>query len=157
LGDLLDKSVARFRLAHPENPLIEDRDQGLPTLTLDAHLFRRAIDNLLDNAGKYSLKGGKVTLRCRAMANGTTVEIQDEGRGIGPSDLPKLFTPFFRADRSRTRATGGVGLGLTLARRIVDAHGGKLEVHSELGQGTTALVQLPLETTAPSSDPPSPS
>ena len=71
------------------------------------------------------------------------MEVRDEGIGIDASDLPHLFTPFFRSDRSRARKTGGVGLGLALARRIVVAHGGSLTLESQPGVGTTARVTLP--------------
>jgi signal transduction histidine kinase len=71
------------------------------------------------------------------------MEVADQGIGIDAQDLPRIATPFFRTDRSRARTTGGVGLGLTLVRRIVDAHGGTLALESEPGAGTTARVTLP--------------
>jgi signal transduction histidine kinase len=73
----------------------------------------------------------------------TVVEVTDYGEGIAADDLPHLFTPFFRADRSRARVTGGVGLGLALAKRIVEAHGGTLEARSTLGMETTMTISLP--------------
>ena len=73
------------------------------------------------------------------------IEVEDHGAGIPEEDLPHLFRPFFRGDRSRTRTTGGVGLGLLLARRIVEAHGGRLEIASRVGAGTTARITLPAE------------
>jgi signal transduction histidine kinase len=73
--------------------------------------------------------------------------VRDSGQGISTEDLPHLFTPFFRADKSRARATGGLGLGLLLARRIVEAHQGTIRVESELGEGTTVFVSLPLHET----------
>ena len=71
------------------------------------------------------------------------LEIKDRGIGIAPADAPHLFTPFFRSDRSRNRSTGGVGLGLVLSRRIVEAHGGTLTIESDLNAGTTARFLLP--------------
>jgi two-component system OmpR family sensor kinase len=143
-GDLLDKAVSRFRAAHPAHLLVDERASDLPVVVADAQLLRRALDNLLDNAGKYSPPGSQVTLRTACRGDRLEVEVLDQGRGIEPEDLPNLFTPFFRAERSRNRATGGVGLGLTLARRILDAHGGTLEVRSEQGKGTRAALGLPL-------------
>jgi two-component system, OmpR family, sensor kinase len=70
-------------------------------------------------------------------------EVGDQGLGIPPEDIPHVFVPFFRGERSRSRGTGGVGLGLTLAKRIVEAHGGTIEVSSAKGAGTTVLVELP--------------
>jgi len=67
----------------------------------------------------------------------------DRGSGIPAADLPRIFTAFFRGERSRSRETGGVGLGLTLAKRIVEAHGGRIELTSEVGVGTTVAVTIP--------------
>jgi signal transduction histidine kinase len=71
------------------------------------------------------------------------IQVVDNGEGIAPEDVSRLFTPFFRADRSRARATGGVGLGLALSRRIVEAHGGTLVADSAPGRGTTMTITLP--------------
>ena len=70
-------------------------------------------------------------------------EVRDRGAGISADELPRVFTPFYRAERSRSRETGGVGLGLTLAKRIVEAHGGTIAVDSQVGVGTTVRVTLP--------------
>jgi two-component system, OmpR family, sensor kinase len=72
------------------------------------------------------------------------IVIEDQGCGIDPGDLERVFTPFFRSDRSRTRETGGVGLGLTLAKRIVEAHGGRIVVQSRIDLGTRVSMSLPL-------------
>jgi signal transduction histidine kinase len=140
---LLDKAAARFRTARPSHTLEVSTEGALPALDADPMLLRRALDNLLDNAGKYSESGTRVRLSARPTDAGLQVEIQDEGIGIDPNDLPHLFTPFFRSDRSRARTTGGVGLGLALARRIVTAHGGTLTLESQPGAGTTARIVLP--------------
>ncbi|ATB28554.1 sensor histidine kinase [Melittangium boletus] len=140
---LMDKAAARFRSARPEHRLDVTMDPGLPVLEVDPVLLRRAIDNLLDNAGKYSEPHTTVRLRARPSSAGLEVEVADEGIGIDAKDMEQLFTPFFRSDRSRARKTGGVGLGLALARRIVVAHGGSLSLESQPGQGTTARVTLP--------------
>ncbi|PTL84186.1 cell wall metabolism sensor histidine kinase WalK [Vitiosangium sp. GDMCC 1.1324] len=140
---LLDKAATRFRSARPEHRLDVRVEGALPALEADPVLLRRAFDNLLDNAGKYSEPHTTVRLLARPLDNGLQVEVRDEGIGIDANDLPHLFTPFFRSDRSRARKTGGVGLGLALARRIVIAHGGTLTLESQPGQGTTARVILP--------------
>jgi signal transduction histidine kinase len=92
----------------------------------DAHLLTRAIENLIDNALRYTSKGGRVTIGCHATQEGVAFTIADTGPGIPPADLPHLFTPLFRGESSRNRRTGGAGLGLTIARRILLAHGGDL-------------------------------
>ncbi|MET0406655.1 MAG: HAMP domain-containing sensor histidine kinase [Cystobacter sp.] len=140
---LLDKAAARFRSAHPQHTLDVRMDDTLPVLEADPVLLRRALDNLLDNAGKYSEPHTTVRLTARGSTDGLVVEVADQGIGIDAKDRERLFTPFFRSDRSRARRTGGVGLGLALARRIVVAHGGSLVLESQPGQGTTARVQLP--------------
>lgn len=144
LTALLERSAQRFAQLHPTHALRRDIDDGLPTLRLDPVLFRRAVDNLLDNAGKYSSEGSEVVLRAFLDEHGATrVEVEDHGVGIAPEDQERLFTPFFRAERSRSRRKGGTGLGLLLARRIVEAHGGTLSLESALGSGTTARIQVP--------------
>jgi two-component system OmpR family sensor kinase len=140
---LVDKAAARFRSAHPQHRLEVRMESALPMVEADPVLLRRALDNLLDNAGKYSEPQTTVRLLARPLEHGLQVEVHDEGIGIDANDLPHLFTPFFRSDRSRARRTGGVGLGLALARRIVVAHGGTLTLESQPGQGTMARVILP--------------
>jgi signal transduction histidine kinase len=111
----------------------------------DPVLLRRAIDNLLDNAAKYSDKDQPVTF---AIENGSPERVAfaviDKGIGMSPEDLEHAFTPFWRADGSRTRKTGGVGLGLALARRIALAHGGDVTLSSTKNQGTTATLVTPI-------------
>jgi signal transduction histidine kinase len=142
-ADLAERSAERFRAAWPSRRL-ELRVEGpLPELDADPALLRRALDNLLDNARKYSEEGEPVELSARAEGGALVLEVRDRGIGIDAADLPRLFTPFFRTDRSRARGTGGVGLGLALAKRIVEAHGGTIEVESEPGKGTRVRVRVP--------------
>lgn len=148
-ADFLRDTAERFRQGHPECPLQLELATGLPALEADAVLLRRAVHNLLDNARKYSEPGSPVTLRARADAGTVHVEVEDRGIGISADDLPSLSTPFFRTDRSRTRDTGGVGLGLTLVRRIVEAHGGTLAIHSVPEGGTRVTLALPRAPAAP--------
>jgi signal transduction histidine kinase len=139
LGDLAD----RFRAADPGRPLALEVAPGLPAVEADAPLLRRLVQNLLDNARKYSEPGTPVTLAARREAGAVLLEVRDRGIGIDAEDLPRLFTPFFRTDRSRTRGTGGVGLGLALAKRIAEAHGGAIAADSRPGEGTVIRVTLP--------------
>lgn len=144
LGELLGEVAARFRAADPARPLSVELAPGLPPVEADAPLLRRLVDNLLDNARKYSEPGTPVTLAARAAEGAVVVEVRDRGIGIDAADLPRLFTPFFRTDRSRARGTGGVGLGLALAKRIAEAHGGSIAAESAQGEGTTIRVVLPV-------------
>jgi signal transduction histidine kinase len=142
--DVTARAAERFRAAHPERPLEVVVDPDLPRLEADPMLLRRVLDNVLENAHKYTPDPkSAVTLRARAHAPGVRFTVEDRGAGIAREDLEHVFTPFFRADRSRSRGTGGVGLGLTLAKRIVEAHGGTIAVVSVRGEGTTVHVDLP--------------
>ena len=139
-----DDAAQRFRARFPGRTLATRIEPGLPTLEADATLLRRALDNLLENAHKYSPNAGSaVHFSASSGAGSTCFEVRDRGVGIDAEDLTRVFSPFFRAERSRTRAAGGVGLGLTLAKQIVEAHGGTLQLESALGEGTTASVLLP--------------
>jgi signal transduction histidine kinase len=142
VSDLADAALARS-LVYPNERLELDIEDGLPLIEGDGALLRRVIDNLIDNARKYSEPHSPITLRMRRDGDGIEIAVVDRGMGIDAADLPHIFTPFFRADRSRTRKTGGVGLGLTLVRRIVTAHGGSVDVKSTVGQGTEMYVKLP--------------
>ncbi len=143
LAALLAEAAARFRDQRPSRA-VEVRVEGLAgPLHADPPLLRRAVDNLLDNAAKYSGEESPVTLSARGSGASVEIEVRDRGIGIDGADLPRLFTPFFRTDRSRARGTGGVGLGLALVKRIAEAHGGTVEVESAPDHGTTVRLRLP--------------
>jgi signal transduction histidine kinase len=134
----------RLRARHPGRPLEVTMDDDLPAIHVDPVLFRRVIDNLIENAHKYTPDpDSPIELRTSRDGNDVVFEVRDRGIGISPEDLPRIFTAFFRSERSRSRETGGVGLGLTLARRIVEAHGGSIEATSTLNVGTTIRVTVP--------------
>lgn len=143
---MLDHAASRFRAAHPGRPLAVTLAEDLPVIEGDPILLRRVFDNLLENAHKYSrAPGDDVALTAACDAAEVRIEVRDHGIGIAAEDLPHVFQPFFRADRSRTRATGGLGLGLALARRIIDAHAGAIALESHPGEGTRAVVRLPAQ------------
>lgn len=145
IATLIERSAARFRAAHPARGLRLSLAGDLPRVTADAVLVRRVLDNLLDNADKYTEDPhAEIVIAASARADRAVIEVRDAGAGIAPEDLERVFEPFFRADRSRARATGGLGLGLALSRRIVEAHRGTLAIESVLGTGTTARMELPI-------------
>ncbi len=144
-ADVVGRAVERFRRSHPGRTLDVRVEGELPRLVADPALLRRVLDNLLDNAAKYSEGPSAIRLEARGAAGSLEAAVVDEGIGIEPHDLPRLFTPFFRTDRSRARGTGGVGLGLALAKRIVEAHGGSIAVESLLGLGTTVRFRVPAD------------
>jgi len=111
---------------------------GDPVAPADQARLRQVVGNLVSNAIRYTPPGGSVTIG----AHGTTITVQDTGSGIAAADLPKIFDRFWRADESRSRATGGSGLGLAIARQLTEAHGGTIEVESEQGRGTLFSIGL---------------
>lgn len=116
-------------------------DVEVPAVRVDLGRMRRVLANLLTNALKYSPRGGTVRVRAAAEADTVVVAIEDEGPGIPPEDVPYLFDPYFQARNAARRP--GSGLGLTVARRLVEAHGGTIEVESALGRGSRFMVRLP--------------
>ena len=146
---LLEKAAARFRASYPERRLELQFGAPMPELNVDGVMLRRAIDNLLDNARKYSDPERPICVRAHARDGSFEICVEDRGIGIAADDLASVATPFFRTDRSRARRSGGLGLGLSLARRILEAHGGRLVVESQLGVGTRIRLQLPVESVPP--------
>ena len=143
-GEIAAAAAERMKARHPERAVEVAIASDLPAIDVDPMLFRRVVDNLLENAHKYTPDVGKPIKLGVGRASGDVVfEIADRGIGIPAEDLPRVFDVFFRGDRSRSRETGGVGLGLTLARRIAVAHGGNISLSSEPGQGTIARVTVP--------------
>jgi two-component system sensor histidine kinase BaeS len=103
------------------------------------------LGNLVSNAIRYTPLGGHVTVAVWAGPGQSplVIEVTDTGRGINEDDLPHLFDRFYRADMSRSRATGGSGLGLSIARHLVEAHGGSINVASTVGSGSRFSIELP--------------
>jgi heavy metal sensor kinase len=111
----------------------------------DAEALRRALLILIDNAAKYTPSGGTVEVGLEARDGIAIAYVSDTGIGIDASDLPHVFDRFWRADKARSREQGGAGLGLSIAKWIVEMHGGKISVRSELGKGSTFAVSMPVE------------
>ena len=134
------------KLARTQNlTFIADLHEGPLPIRGDADALRRAILILIDNAVKYTPEGGSVTagLECK---NGFAVTtVTDTGIGIAPEDLPHIFDRFWRVDKARSRDGGGAGLGLSIAKWIVDEHGGSLDVDSQIGRGSTFSIRVALQ------------
>ncbi|MFC4071686.1 sensor histidine kinase [Actinoplanes subglobosus] len=118
---------------------LETRVEGDPVVRADPVRLRQVVGNLVSNAIRYTPAGGAVTVT----ASDTTIAVRDTGIGISEQDLPRVFDRFWRADESRSRATGGSGLGLAITRKLVEAHDGTIEVQSTPGRGTVFTVRLP--------------
>jgi two-component system phosphate regulon sensor histidine kinase PhoR len=115
----------------------------LPAMEADPDNMEHVLVNLVSNALKYTLPGGKVTVRAESTGDHVRVSVSDTGVGIPEESLPKIFDRFYRVKDARTRDVMGTGLGLAIVRNIVDAHLGTIEVKSKVGEGTTFTVTLP--------------
>ncbi len=115
-------------------------------INADRDKISQVFVNLLSNALKYTSEGGKVEVTLKADRDITQISFRDNGYGIAPEDLPYIFERFYRADKSRNRLTGGAGIGLTIAKAIVEAHKGRIEVRSALDEGSEFIVYLPKKT-----------
>jgi two-component system phosphate regulon sensor histidine kinase PhoR len=114
-----------------------------PEIRGDAEGLLRLLVNLLDNAIKYNRPGGRVTVALDQSAGEVALTVTDTGIGIPPSHLPRIFERFYRVDSGRTREEGGTGLGLAIVKHVAQVHGGRVEVESESGRGSTFRVRLP--------------
>ena len=114
------------------------------TVLGDEEAIRQLANNLLDNALKYTPRGGKVWIRLGTEDNRALIQVEDTGIGIAPTHRERIFERFYRVDRARSRELGGTGLGLSIVKHICLYHGGKVSLKSQLGKGSTFLVYLPL-------------
>lgn len=117
--------------------------EDLPIIKGELNKIQRVIYNLVQNAIRHTPTGGSISLATQVAPGGVQVEVVDTGEGIAPEDLPYIFEQFFRGEKSRSRETGGAGLGLAIAKRIVEAHHGQIWVESQVGQGTRFSFVLP--------------
>jgi signal transduction histidine kinase len=116
---------------------------AVPHLLGSARDLALLVRNLVDNAIRYTRPGGRVEVALGADAGEVVLTVRDTGLGIPNRDLPRIFERFYRVDRARSRETGGTGLGLSIVRHVVENHGGRISVDSELGRGTRFEVRLP--------------
>lgn len=133
-----DKGI-RFDMSSRDDPVVRG----------DPGRLQQVFTNLLDNAIKYTPSGGEVTVDLRKSPPWGEVEIRNTGDGISPEDLPRLFDRFYRAEKSRSRRTGGAGLGLNIARKIVEMHEGRIHIHSFPGKAVSVTVRIPLSHSTP--------
>jgi signal transduction histidine kinase len=120
-----------------------DAAENLPAINIDEGRFVQVLSNLIANALRYTPDGGHITLGAVDRSGGVQLIVRDDGAGISPEALPHIFDRFYRADQSRQQESGESGLGLAIARSIIEAHGGTITVESEVGQGSTFAVCLP--------------
>jgi signal transduction histidine kinase len=132
-----------FRAAEKGITLRRSGFDDLPRILADAKAIRQSLINLLTNAVKFSHPGSAVEVRASVEADGLALRVVDQGSGIRPEDLDNIFEPFWQAEAYRSKHKEGIGLGLAITRRLIEAHGGKIEIESSPGAGTTVIILLP--------------
>ncbi|MGD9892073.1 MAG: sensor histidine kinase [Dehalococcoidia bacterium] len=135
--------VANHRVLAPCHRLTLEAAPDLPLADADPTRIEQVITNLIENAIKYSPSGGRVVVRITA-GDGLTVSVIDEGAGIDPAVIGRLFEPFYRADGRLERRTHGAGLGLYICRRLIEAHGGRIGAESAAGAGSVFSFTIPI-------------
>lgn len=145
VGDLLETLMANLEpvAADREIALRADVKVGLPAVEGDPDRLRQVLVNLITNALQHTPRGGRVTVSAAAQGAAVQIRVSDTGPGIAPEDLPHIFDRFYRADKSRSRASGGSGLGLAIVRSLVELHGGAVTVDAKPGEGASFTVSLP--------------
>jgi signal transduction histidine kinase len=134
--------VANHRVLAPCHRLAVEAAPDLPLVDVDPTRIEQVITNLVENAVKYSPSGGTITVRITA-EEGLTVSVIDEGAGIDPTIIGRLFEPFYRADGGLERRTHGAGLGLYICRRLIESHGGHIWAESTAGTGSVFTFTVP--------------
>lgn len=148
LRAILEASVESFVESAHDHGVNLTLEAGPPLmLWADAFRVRQLVDNLVGNAVKYTPAGGRVTVSARRDGDVAEITVSDTGIGIRPEDLPHVFEHYFRSETAVDSGIPGTGLGLRIVRDIVESHDGTIELHSEPGAGTTALVRIPVEAT----------
>ena len=148
VGDVFDRSVRGFMTkAHSkEIRLNTEIDKPIPPVRIDTARILQVVDNLLENAVRHTPRGGEVTVRAGMLStNEVLVAVEDTGDGIPDDVIETVFDRFRRADPSRARTTGGAGLGLAIAKNLVEAHGGRIEATTSPGGGTTFRFTIPTD------------
>ncbi len=145
IGAVIERVVRQSSKKSVRHQVVASVAPRLPGVNADAHRIERILENLVDNAIKYSPGGGEVKVSARSQANSLLVSVTDSGIGIAKNDMDRLFQPFGRLETPVTgSAVQGVGLGLVVCRRLVEAHRGRIWVESEPGKGSTFFFTLPL-------------
>jgi signal transduction histidine kinase len=145
IGELIRQAVAAVEAQEKTKglSLAVELPKKLPPVNIDARRIGEVLRNLLENAVAHTGKGDTITVAAKQRDRLVEISITDTGEGIPAEELPNIFERFYRVDKSRTRATGGTGLGLTITKRLVEAHGGRIEVQSEAGKGSRFAFTLP--------------
>lgn len=146
VGPCIEAALAGLEIAAAEKKIsIELRiPPDLPAIQADAESLREAFSNLISNAIKYNKPGGEIHIRANQQGDWVLIEVEDTGFGMEEKEIPFIFEQFYRSKSKAVREQEGSGLGLTIVQKIIQAHGGKIEVRSRLGEGSNFLVYLPM-------------
>lgn len=150
IADLISNTIERYaELAARHEVALTGSAEPELIVDVDVQKIERVLSNLVGNALRHTPAGGSISVQARAGAGKVEIEVADTGEGINVDDLPHVFDQFYRGEKSRSRATGGAGLGLAIARRIVEVHGGQIRVESQTGEGAKFVFDLPVAATSP--------
>ena len=154
LAQVLEETILAFRPRAETKGVVLNLEvrPDLPPLRIDRTRIAQVVGNLLENAVRHTPPGTTVTLLAEIVEGNARVTVADVGPGIPAEDLPLVFERFYRVDPSRARSTGGTGLGLTIAKQLVEAHQGHIWVESAPGEGTRIGFDLPFDPTQPPSE-----
>ncbi len=147
VGQVIDQCLEAARIEAKQKNIVlnAEYDSSLPPLYGNTRSLHEILENLLDNAVRYTSPGGRIDVKAAVEESGIVLSVSDSGIGIPKSDQDRIFERFYRADAARSRESGGTGLGLAIVKHLVEALGGRIRVESEVGQGSTFYIHLPLK------------
>ena len=152
LNDIISGSLGHLKIRAPQRLISLKIPSDLPEVKADPRRLREVLDNVLDNALKYTPAHAQIWIDCEEIAESSCPSVQicvrDDGPGIADEQLTRIFEPFHQPYENGVRSVGGVGLGLAISRRILDAHHGRIWAESVEGQGASFYITLPLAMTA---------
>ena len=153
LSEIVSRSLRHLKIRAPQRSVSLDIPADLPDVEADPRRLNEVLDNMLDNALKYTPSDAQIWIECEEIAEDSSTRVQlcvrDDGPGISEEDLGRIFEPFHQTYDKGVCSTSGVGLGLAISRRILDAHNGRIWAESVEGQGAAFYITLPLATPAP--------
>jgi signal transduction histidine kinase len=144
ISRIIREAADEARIRDERHRIVTRLEKGLPKINIDAKRIRQVLDNLIDNAVKYSPVDTKVQISARFDGSGLTVSVADEGPGISGPELSRVFDRMYRIEQRLSSGADGIGLGLYICRRFIDVHGGKIWVESEGNKGSIFYFTLPV-------------
>jgi two-component system, OmpR family, sensor histidine kinase KdpD len=145
VAEICDNVLERCADELRQHQVQVDCPENLPGVKVDSRLIAEALTQVVENAAKYSPRGSKILIRGRLDGNRLLISVTDEGQGIAPEDMDRIFDNLYRSRLPNIHSTRGTGMGLVIARGMIEAHGGKIRVESAPGQGANFIFELPVE------------